>query len=123
MCLPVTYQDEYPDPSVPIPGFADPTSAFMKVLLTKAMHWHYEKEWRLIMHVGKRAASSHGGEFRYKPKALTGIIYGMRMPKDHRMLLDRLTAHLPHLKKYEVLKHDSSYRLTISPIKAKHGID
>jgi len=114
MCLPVTYQKQFPDLLTPHPETKGQNgAAILKLLTTKSEHWSYEEEWRMVMHVPKGDGSSHGGEEPYKPEALTGIIFGMRMPQDHRMLLNTLTASLPHLRKYETHKDESDYALRI----------
>ena len=45
-----------------------------KAVLTKASHWKYEEEWRILEHV------NGPGVYRYPPEALTGIILGAQIP-------------------------------------------
>lgn len=49
---------------------ADPQIMLEKAMLTKAQHWSYEKEWRLIQY-----EKGHG-VVAFRPENLTGIIFG-----------------------------------------------
>ena len=55
-----------------------------KVLLTKSIHWQYEKEWRLIRHSG-----GPGVEV-FRAENLTGIIVGAQAPMETLKLVRRL---------------------------------
>ena len=50
-------------------------------MLTKATHWDYEKEWRIIDHEGGP------GIKRFPPHLLVGVIFGCRMSKEHQELV------------------------------------
>jgi len=116
-CFPVEYQEHYPDLLTSYSEFqCQNEHPFTKLFTTKSKHWEYEHEWRMVSHVSDRQKSTLVLEHYYKPEVLTGIIFGMRMSKDHRMLISKLTVDLPHLKKYEVIKDKSSYALKVNEI-------
>ena len=53
------------------------------VLLTKAIFWKYEQEWRIIDHDGG------SGSYKFSPELLTGVIFGCRMSEEHKNLIKK----------------------------------
>ena len=50
-------------------------------MLTKAKHWDYEVEWRIIDH------EKGPGIKNFPPHLLVGVIFGCRMPEEHQDLV------------------------------------
>jgi hypothetical protein len=67
--LPVTYMASYPEISV-VSSASEHVDAF---LLTKAIDWAYEKEYRIIDH------DYGAGDKKYPSELLLGVIFGARM--------------------------------------------
>ena len=65
--FPISYSDDYP---IVNPIKDDVTLRMKKSLLTKAKHWEYEKEWRIIDH------EEGLGIKRFPPHLLVGVIFG-----------------------------------------------
>ena len=59
----------------------DSKTIFENSLLTKALHWEYEKEWRIIDPIDGL------GKQRFPPKLLVGVIFGCRMSDKHQDLV------------------------------------
>jgi hypothetical protein len=68
---PIAYKSERPT----INAFRDSLDKMViEALLTKAQHWSYEREWRVIDH------TTGPGTYRFPAAALTGIILGAQIP-------------------------------------------
>ena len=63
----------------------DAGTAIRKLLTIKSHHWGYEKEWRLVLK--SQLADGSTGEEQPVPGVIKEIIFGMRMPKDQRLLI------------------------------------
>jgi hypothetical protein len=114
MCLPVEYRDAYPDLLAPHPNTTGQDGqAFLHLVLTKSKHWAYEEEWRAIMHVAKGGAATQVVTLSYRPTALAGIIFGMKMPEDHRQLIRTVLGGHEHVTYYMAVKNDETYSLDI----------
>jgi hypothetical protein len=85
------------------------------VLFTKASIWEYESEWRIV-------ADQHGSGPQIQPFAISGVLFGYRMPEQPRMeVMDilgkqvRYGAAVPDLANYSLcamdLKNERSYLL------------
>lgn len=104
----VTYSDEYP---IVNPIIDDDQVRLEKSLLTKAEHWNYEEEWRIIDPV------DGPGIKRFSPHLLVGVIFGCRMSEDHKRLIqewcnDRETD----VVFYQAREASRRYALDINPI-------
>ena len=75
---PVIYQDEVPALNF-LPASQDEKMEAM--LLTKAKHWEYEREWRII-HPYSELAPGHG-EKRFALHLLSGVVFGCQFPEEH----------------------------------------
>ena len=85
--------DKYPDLIWPksIEGFVQFATT---IVLTKSKHWKYEEEWRKIDRPDsqKTTESYLGHEVEYSNDMLAGIIFGAKMPHEHRKVIKQLTA-------------------------------
>ncbi len=71
---------EYED-YTPIPLGEDNIRQMIRVLLTKAKHWSYEREYRIVR------PGEASTKVSYPVELLTGIIFGCMMPRDVRELV------------------------------------
>lgn len=74
----ILYADEYP---IVNPMKDDHLDRLIKTLLTKAKHWKYEKEWRMIDY------KNGPGVRRFPPHLLVGVIFGCRITEKHQALI------------------------------------
>ena len=74
----ISYSENYP---IVNPIKDDYMARLVKSLLTKAKHWEYEKEWRIIDH------EEGPGIKRFPPHLLVGVIFGCRMSEDLQGLI------------------------------------
>mgnify|MGYP001387866779 CR=1 FL=1 len=103
----VTYSAEFPLVSQlkQIKEKASENSENMKIFLTKAKCWDYEKEWRIFHH--------SFGEIKYNSASLTGIYFGPKIEIEKReSIISLMKTTNPNLqfyigrisdKKYEIL--------------------
>ncbi len=78
-------------------------------LLTKAIDWQYEGEWRIFDHSGP-------GLKRFEPHVLSGVIFGCRTPRPDRDFVRRAVARgqcRPTF--YEAVRRPWHYALDIVP--------
>jgi tetratricopeptide (TPR) repeat protein len=60
------------------------------VLLTKSLEWKYEREWRMLVDLGRfgcEVVGAQGEEIHLAPlppRSITGIVFGARMPEEMR---------------------------------------
>ncbi len=76
----VSYSEDYP---IVNPITETDAIRLEKSLLTKAKHWEYEDEWRIIDH-----EKGHGIK-KFSPHLLVGIIFGCRMNEGHKEMIRR----------------------------------
>jgi hypothetical protein len=98
------------EPSYPITRFLVETDMVDKQLLTKSTHWAYEQEWRSI--------KNHSGSFQYSPKCLSEVVFGLSMPKEHRIAIAYwIKSHggMDHVKLKEARKKSLAYGLDYLP--------
>ena len=74
----VSYSVSYP---IVNPIIDDDMARMKKSLLTKAEHWEYEKEWRIIDY------ESGPGIKSFSPHLLVGVIFGCKMSEHHQNLI------------------------------------
>lgn len=65
----------------PLPLDGDPVTQMERVILTKAKHWRYEQEYRIVRPGEACRVLEYPGEL------LTGVIFGCMMPGDLRQLI------------------------------------
>jgi hypothetical protein len=102
----INYKHERPK----INPFRDHIEQVMEsVLLTKADHWAYEKEWRLIHY------SDGAGAYRFPSEALTGIVLGSRISESNEQkVLEWLAARANPIKVMRSSTSQTGYSLNIS---------
>ncbi len=80
-------------------------------LLTKAEHWKYEQEWRLV-HYQKGS-----GVYRYPPVVLTGVILGAQIsPHDKAKVCGWIEGRTHPVKLYRSSPCDTSFSLKIEEV-------
>ena len=81
--------------------------AVRETLLTKAKQWEYEKEWRIVM-------PERIGWHPFPASCLTGVIFGYKMPEEHK---DKIRLWCkdrePVIKYYQARGSENSYSLNI----------
>jgi hypothetical protein len=121
MCFPVIYQPEYPDLNGSEKSPEEVPHPLLRLLMTKSEQWSYESEWRMVLHVEAEEKIPPATEFQYDPQVLTGIIFGLRMPDDHKRLIRLVTANHKHLRFYQATRDDASYAIKIEPAEGSAG--
>ncbi len=111
----VNYPDdnEYPDlrwPRTKVETF----ETAKRIVLTKAKHWCYEQEWRMIDRPDIATENYVGHERQVPDNLLTGIIFGVRMPKENRNVIRKVLAGKDIKYKEAVLKKNR-FELEIVP--------
>ena len=104
--LTVKYSRDYP--------IGDPVSEnrenVVLPLITKALQWKYEQEWRMINPSGP-------GSYPFPPECLTGVIFGLLMTEKHKkMIRDWCGDRYPGIQFYEAQQSKNSYSLKIVKI-------
>lgn len=99
----------YSQKRVPIYAYSDDKDASMtKALLTKSVHWEYEKEWRLINY------QSGPGTVKFRPENLTGIVIGALASEDTVALIKQwVKARSRALDIYQASLSKTDYALEI----------
>ena len=101
----ISYSDEYP---IMNPIKDDDFVRLTKTLLTKAKHWEYEKEWRIIDY------ENGPGVKHFPPHLLVGVIFGCRMTKEHQVLVrDWCTSRKREVSFYVAMEAALTYSLEL----------
>lgn len=80
-------------------------------LLTKAKHWEYEQEWRLVQY------KKGPGVYRFPPEALTGVILGAQIsPLDKEKVIGWIKGRTHPVKLYSSSPCDTTFSLKIEEI-------
>jgi hypothetical protein len=96
-------------PEFPIISFTDSAKSQAAILLTKAAHWCYEKEWRIL--------ADRSGLVPFNPVSLSGVVFGCRMPEtDRRSVRQWIAAGKSRPRLYEAVISDQSYSLAVRPL-------
>jgi hypothetical protein len=102
----VNYRDEFPTLDL---YEREKLEIVRPCFLTKARHWHYEKEWRAIRTAG-------AGTEKVPRKAITGVILGCKISMAHEKLVRELAAnHHPPLNIYRTRQLPDRYALEVVP--------
>ncbi len=103
---PVHYRDY-----VPLPLDEEPVKQMERVILTKAKHWKYEQEYRIVR---------PGEAYRfveYPQELLTGVIFGCMMPDHLRQFVKPWTAEGNcHVAFFEARPKAGQYVLDITRV-------
>lgn len=108
--LKVNYGEERP--TVNVMEFGQPKT-YQKALLTKANHWEYEQEWRVI----KTELEGGPGLRYFRPEVLTGVIFGALIyPEDKHKIMDWILKYPTKITLYQARINETKYKLDIEPI-------
>jgi len=80
----------------------------MGLLLTKSIHWQYEKEWRVLHTKGDFL-------YGYDRASLTGIYFGAKMPTEQMIMIASLLRETD-TKLYQMKIGKSRFELTAEPL-------
>jgi len=102
---PVDYHFNYPEVEpLDSDGNID-HSIFRKMLFTKAKNWSYEKEWRLTY--------DEGNKEEQLPADISSIIFGLRMPEEHKNTIRNILADQPNIRFQQATEEEYQFRLKI----------
>ena len=105
----ISYSDAYP---IVNPIMDDDFIRLEKTLLTKAKHWEYEKEWRIIDY------ENGPGVKRFPPHLLVGVIFGCKMTEEHQALVrDWCENRQPEVSFYRAQEAAQTYSLELIEVK------
>jgi Protein of unknown function (DUF2971) len=102
----VQYADAVPSLGVETFTKAD-FAQMMKLLLTKAKCWEYEREWRVLHEKGELA-------YGYDRASLTGVYFGAKM-SDERVQMISSLLDATDTKFYRMQVSKTSFELTAEP--------
>lgn len=89
-----------------------PEQQFKLFLLTKAIDWKYEEEWRIIDHDGGP------GNKVFPEESLIGVTFGARMePDDREAVIEWLEARNDTVQLYQASVAPDSFSLEIEPFR------
>lgn len=104
---PVQYSKDLPIPEL----LGDPMEQVDKLLLTKAIDWEYEREWRLV-----RTDGINLGHF--PPQLLTGIILGTNISQENKQaVLGWTEKQSDSLAVYAAKRDSKAFRLNFDQIR------
>jgi len=110
---PCQYRKEYPEWSLQDYGPGKDANA-LELVLTKAMDWCYEREWRIIANTLDGPTKLYNEDFvKLPPGALSAIIIGCEC-KDHADVIDIVKKHQPGVKIKWADRVPNIFKLTIS---------
>lgn len=103
----VKYQEEYPVVNV---MELDNAKEFLKALTTKASHWNYEKERRVI----RTDIEGGPGIYDFDPKLLKGVILGVRTSSENEKRIRGWIDQYPTpVKLYRAKLNDKFFSLDV----------
>jgi len=102
---PVEYDCNYPEVDPLDENGNYDQSIFTKMLFTKAKDWEYEKEWRLTYDEGDREEPL--------PADISSIIFGLRMPDEHKNTIRNILADQPNIQYQQAIEVAYQFRLKI----------
>lgn len=110
---PVRYKKSYPVLTPQSYGPGNDANV-LDLLLTKAMNWCYEREWRIIASALEGPTKLHNRDFVKLPLgALSAIIIGCEN-KDHPEIIEIVKAHRLELTIKWAVRVPNVYKLRIS---------
>jgi hypothetical protein len=113
LARPVHYRKEYPEWTPQSYGPESEANA-LDLVLTKAMDWCYEREWRIIATSLEGPTKLYNDSFiKLPPGALSAIIIGCEC-KEHGDVTDIVKKHQPALKIKWADRVPNLFKLTIS---------
>lgn len=82
----------------------------ISIFTTKSKHWEYEREYRLINHLGHE-------KVKYRRGCLKGIIFGCKVDTDKKNdLINAINAEGWFFNLYEAVQSRDSYQITIAKL-------
>jgi len=102
---PVDYHCNYPEVEPLDSNGNIDHSIFRKMLFTKAKDWSYEKEWRLTY--------DEGNKEEQLPADISSIIFGLRMPEEHKNTIRNILADQPNIRFQQATEEEYQFRLKI----------
>jgi len=78
------------------------------MLFTKAKNWEYEKEWRLVYDEGDKEEPL--------PTAISSIIFGLRMPEEHKVTIRNILAGQSNIRYQQAREVEYQFRLEIADL-------
>ncbi|MEJ2671534.1 MAG: DUF2971 domain-containing protein [Deltaproteobacteria bacterium] len=86
---------------------------YQKALLTKSIHWRYEKEWRII----KTSLEGGPGPKPFHSRSMTGIIFGAIIsPENKQKIINWIRRYPTKLSLYQAKINKVKFKLDIEPI-------
>jgi hypothetical protein len=80
------------------------------LLRTKALHWAYEREWRVF--------APAGGKYPFPKESLSGVVLGCQMVPEHEALIQEwLSKRKSRVNLYRAVKSDKKFALDIKDLK------
>jgi hypothetical protein len=110
-----SYKKNYPEWTPQSFGLGKDAN-ILDLLLTKALDWCYEREWRIIAAGLEGPMKLHNQDFvKLPPNALSAIIIGCES-KNQQEIIDIANAHQPALKIKWAVRAPNLFKLTISDL-------
>lgn len=101
---PVIYSISYPE--INFSEIFESGVGLDKLWLTKSIHWSYEKEWRIVIPSWANKAIPMDAE-------ITSIVFGLRMPKEHRNEIIDILGRNSSINFFQAVKDRDRYALNI----------
>jgi Protein of unknown function (DUF2971) len=87
----------------------DKVEAFARSVLTKAVEWKYEREWRMISGRDRKARFE---DIPYDARQVTAVYFGCKMPEQTRSeLLEVVRKNFQHAELFDGRKSDREFKL------------
>lgn len=108
VCFPVNYSENMPSPINYLKFNIDDIKQFM---LTKSIHWAYEKEWRIVT-TDKNLKVDNP---RFEDGQLQAIIFGLKCSQSDINLVKNIVAN-QNLEFYKAVVSKNEYKVDIAPL-------
>jgi len=104
----------------------DNDSLFFDMILSKSMHWEYEKEWRVFippvdMENPIIPVDDYGKEIlekliQFYPQEINSIYFGCKMSEPQVQEIEKLlNGEFSHVKKYKCIRNEKEYKARSLP--------
>ncbi|MCH7989143.1 MAG: DUF2971 domain-containing protein [Planctomycetes bacterium] len=108
---PVAYSKKYPQLNLLEVVTNEKIRAAAPWMLTKSVHWKYEREWRVLDFVAGRGIRTFPAE------CLSGVYFGCRTPPDEKETVMAWVSAMPHsVAVYQATESPAHFRLDIERI-------
>lgn len=88
------------------------------LLLTKSLHWKYEREWRILVsakYIENNSVDEDDKRFFICNSILTGIIFGWKFSPAFKQVIMKLVQNRP-IQLYQAKRNENSYAIDVEPI-------